>query len=78
MQGQVDLDGSPSSFVVERMLPQDILQLQQVHVGAQRHLPHAVSVEVKLVVCDLHKVLSKTREERGMLGERKRWGELIS
>lgn len=57
VQGQVDLDGGSSSFVVEWMLPQDVLQLQQVHVGAQRHLPHAVGVEVKLVVCDLHKML---------------------
>lgn len=65
MEGQVDLDGSPSSFVVEWMLPQDVLQLQQVHVGAQRHLPHAVGVEVKLVVCNLHKVLTE-----GNRGER--------
>lgn len=57
MQVQVDLDGGSSSFVVERMLPQDVLQLQQVHIGTQRHLPHTVGVEVKLVVCDLHKML---------------------
>lgn len=68
VEGQVDLDGGSSGFVVEWMLPQDVLQLQQVHVGAQRHLPHAVRVKVKLVVCDLHKVLmvGRKHERRGM------------
>ena len=65
MQGQVDLDGGPSSFIVEGMLSQDVLQLQQVHVGTQRHLPHAVGVEVKLVICDLHKMLMTRRQDRG-------------
>lgn len=66
MQGQVDLDGCSSGFVVEWMLPQDVLQLQQVHIGSQCHLPHAVGVEVKLIICDLHKMLL----ERGSRGER--------
>ncbi|TNN51062.1 hypothetical protein EYF80_038743 [Liparis tanakae] len=31
VQGQVDLDGGASGFVVEGVLPQHVLQLQQVH-----------------------------------------------
>ena len=65
VQQQVDLDGAASGLVVERVLPQHVLQLQQVHVGAQRHLPHAVGVEVKLVICDLHKMLTE-RRNRGV------------
>lgn len=65
MQGQVHLDGGSSSFIVEGMLSQDVLQLQQVYVGAQRHLPHAVGVEVKLVICDLNKMLMTRRRDRG-------------
>lgn len=57
MQTQVDLDGGSSSLVVKRVLPQDILQLQQVHIRAQCHLPHTVGVKVELIVCDLYKVL---------------------
>ena len=47
------------------MLSQDVLQLQQVYVGAQRHLPHAVGVEVELVICDLHKMLMRRKGDRG-------------
>lgn len=57
MQTQVDLDGRGGSLVVEGMHSEDILQLQEVHVWAERHLPHAVGVKVELVVRNLHKML---------------------
>ena len=62
VEAQVDLDRCDGSLVVEGMHPENVLQLQQVHVGAQRHLPHAVGVEIKLVICDLHKMLKKREE----------------
>lgn len=60
VEAQVDLDGCDGGFVVEGVHAEDVLQLQEVHVGAQRHLPHAVGVEIKLVVRDLHKMLTRT------------------
>lgn len=63
VEAKVDLDGCDCSLVVEGMHPEHILQLQEVHVGAQRHLPHAVGVKIKLVICDLHKMLMKGRQE---------------
>lgn len=57
MQVEVDLDGGVRGFEIERVHTQHILQLQKVHVGAQRHLPHAVRMEVKLVVSYLYKML---------------------
>ena len=64
MEGQIDLDGGPSRFVIKWMLPQYILQFKQVHIGAQRHLPHAVGVKVELVICDLNKVLLEIRRKQ--------------
>lgn len=64
MEAQVDLNGIGGCLVVKRMHSEHILQLQQVHVGAKRHLSHAVGVEIKLVVCDLHKMLVRRREGR--------------
>ena len=57
MQAEVDVDGGACCLVVKGVHAQDILQIQQVNVGAQRHLPHAVGVEVKLVVRDFYKML---------------------
>lgn len=61
METQVHLDGCDGGLVVERVHAENVLQLQQVHVRAQRHLPHAVGVEIKLVVRDLHKMLIVVR-----------------
>lgn len=57
VETEVDLDGGLCGFKVEGVHAQHVLQLEQSHVRAQGHLPHAVRVEVKLVVCYLDKVL---------------------
>ena len=40
------------------MRTEAILQPEQVYVGAQRHLPHAVRVEVELIFDDFREVLN--------------------
>ena len=69
METEVDVDGGAGSFEVEGVHAQHVLQLEQLYVGAQGHLAHAVRVEVKLVVCDLHKVLHQEESRRQKLTE---------
>ena len=57
VQVQVHLDSTAGRREVERVRAQHVLEPQQSDVRAQRHLTHAVRVEIKLVLDDLHKVL---------------------
>ena len=57
VQPQVHRDGDIGRARVEPVRAQHVLQAQQVHVGAQRHLAHAVRVEVELVLDYLGEVL---------------------
>ena len=47
------------SSLVELVRSQYIFQSQKIHVGAERHLAHAVRVEVELVLYDLREMLEK-------------------
>jgi hypothetical protein len=49
---------------LKALSPEDIFQAQEIDVGPQCHLPHAVRVEVELVLDNLAEVL---QQERGTL-----------
>ena len=57
---QVDLYTQAGSVPVELIATEHILQSQEFHVGAEGHLPHAVRVEVELVLYDLGEVLRES------------------
>jgi len=52
------LDGDLGSIEVERMLSQHVFQPQKINVSTQRHLAHAVRVEVKLILDNFGKMLT--------------------
>lgn len=63
MKAEVDLDGCTCCLEVKRMHTQHVLQIEQIDVRTQSHLPHTVCVEVELVIRYLHKMLLTTNDE---------------
>lgn len=57
VEAQVHAHGHAHAAEVEGVRAQHVLQPQQPHVRAQRHLAHAVRVEVELVLHYLREVL---------------------
>jgi len=47
---------------VEDVLMDGVFHAQHLHIGSQRHLPHAVGVEVKLVLHKIIKVLHRRQQ----------------
>ena len=61
VESEVDVDGTVRGSLEELVTPELVLQPQQVDVVSQRHLAHAVGVEVELVFDYFGKVL-QTRQ----------------
>ena len=59
MKPKVDVDGTGGGPLEELVRPEHVLQSEEVDIGAESHLAHAVGVEVKLILDDLSKVLEK-------------------
>ena len=56
VQSEVDGDGQAGGLPVELVAPEDVLESEELHVGPQGHLAHAVGVEIELVLNDLREV----------------------
>ena len=57
MKTDVNFNGTLGSLEIERGSTKAVLQLQQVNVRPERHLPEAVRMKVELVLKDLGEVL---------------------
>lgn len=49
VQMQVDLDCATGRLEIEGVPSEDVLQPQETHVRTQRHLSHAIRVEIELI-----------------------------
>lgn len=58
---QVHFDGATGRLEVERVAAEDIFETQEAYIRSQRHLPHAVRVEVELVLDNFGKMLGTKR-----------------
>jgi len=60
---QVNLNGAFCSAKEERMRPEDVFQAEEADVSTESHFPHAIRVEIKLILDNLHEMLYLSRKE---------------
>ena len=56
---QIHFNGTFGCFEIKRMPSKNIFQPQEPYVGPQRHFPHAVGVEIELILDDFRKMLQR-------------------